>query len=70
MAMRLFSKDEFEAYLRDNLSLTKTDQRVSSAVIWKIKDGQFILVPELDDGDRYPDYLLNDIYLQIQRSKS
>ncbi len=70
MAMRLFSKDEFEAYLRDNLNLTKTDQRVPSAFIWKTDGGQHIFVPELDDEDRYPDYLLNDIYLQIQRIKS
>jgi len=66
MSMRLFTKEEFEANLKDVSKLTKTNQATSTTEIWKTEGGFFISVPILEENQRYPDYILDEIYRQLK----
>ena len=70
MAMRLFTKKEFEEHLRNQLDLEPTGEKTSTTHVWKTKTGYYVLVPVMPRGERYPDYLLNDIYKQVSRIES
>lgn len=66
MAMRLFTKEEFEDRLRNVSKLTKTDERTDTTEIWVTEGGHHISVPILDDDKSYPDYILDEIYFQLK----
>jgi len=69
MAMRLFTREEFEDHLSSQLNLTKTDLHTATADIWQTQSGVSILVPNLD-SQGIPDYLLDEIYQQIGKIES
>lgn len=69
MAMRLFTREEFEKYLRDNLGLTETENKTRTSSAWETADGNYILVPILEGDGLYPDHLLDKIYEQIDKFK-
>ena len=64
MAMRLYTKKEFEGEL-GKLGLSKTDYSTDTTYAWRTKDGKHIPVPLLPRGQRYPDYILDKIILMI-----
>ncbi len=70
MAMRLYSKDEFEEDLRVKWNLAPTDHKTNTARLWKTSDGKYVVVPELPNGERYPDYLLHEVIEQLKAVKS
>ena len=64
MAMRLFSRDEFQNELR-RAGLEPTDFTTRTGRLWKTKGGQFISVPE--HAGTYPDSILEDLLRQVGR---
>lgn len=69
MAMRLFTRAEFEEHLTNVLGLENTGEKTDTASAWKTASGRVILVPDLED-EMNPDYLLDDVYEQVQRIES
>ena len=69
MAMRLYTKAEFEDHLTKVLGLENTGNKTDTASAWKTLSGKVILVPDLEH-EKNPDYLLDDVYRQIQRIES
>jgi hypothetical protein len=72
MALRLYTKAEFEAELHDRLGLTSTDTVTGTARLWKNKAGKHVTVPmngvsvpEL--GERYPDDWMALIDRELER---
>lgn len=68
-SMRLFTKKEFEAELY-RLKLHKTDheaENLETFRVWKDEHGHSILVPELPEGESYPDFFLDEIIGQINK---
>ena len=75
MAMRLYTKQEFEDELRRKLGLTPTDHLTATNRYWKTKSGKFVPVPLVGNditelGERYPDSWMAQIYLEVQRVES
>ena len=64
MAMRLFSREDFQKELR-RAGLEPTDFVTQTGRLWETKDGQFISVPE--HTDIYPDSVLEDLLRQVGR---
>jgi hypothetical protein len=62
MAMRLYSRDEFEADIKARWKLEKTDHATASHGFWKTPSGRFITVPVLE---QYPDYMLDTVHEQL-----
>ena len=58
MAMRLFSKKEFQSEL-ERAGLEPTETLTKTGRLWKTKDGLFISVPETED--QYPDSILESV---------
>lgn len=65
MAMRLYTREEFEDELREKWGLTLTDECLETARIWRTKSGNHVTVPLLPAGEAYPDYFLNEIERQL-----
>lgn len=65
MAMRLYTKDEFEAELKEKWELVPTDQKFKTYRIWETKKGHFLTVPILPAGESYPDYFLDTVLEQL-----
>lgn len=66
MAMRLYTREEFEAELREKWGLKPTDHATKTTRAWITPNGDHLLVPVFPDGDRYPDHLLDKIVQQIE----
>ena len=66
MAMRRYTKREFEAELRQ-LGLTSTNHLHGTFRIWKTQKGGHISVPILPTRERYPDHILDEVIRQIAR---
>ena len=64
MAMRLYTKEEFEAELREKWDLIPTSEKFKTYRIWKTRKGHFLTVPILPAGERYPDYFLDTVLEQ------
>lgn len=64
MAMRLYSKADFEQALRD-MGLSPTPSKTERSVIWVNDDGDVYSVPY--GRDYYPDYILDEIKRHIQQ---
>lgn len=72
MALRLYTKEEFEVELRARLGLVQTGKMTATTEAWKMKDGKAVLVPTRgvnipDLGERFPDSYFATIYEQIER---
>ena len=67
MAMRLYTKDEFEADIKQRWNIEPTDKRSSTAKLWKTQNGKYITIPELD---QYPDYWLDVVRDNIAEVES
>ena len=66
MAMRIYTREEFVAELRNKWHLTpadKNDAELETAGIWKTPSGKTILIPHLAGGDS----ILNEIVEQLRR---
>ena len=61
MAMRRYTKAEFEAELTQKWKLQPTGEGTATTRAWKTPRGRHILVPVLPHGEAYPDYLLDRI---------
>jgi len=70
MAMRLYTKAEFEAELKEKWGLTPTEQVFATFRIWRHECGGHLTVPELPRGERYPDHFLDGVIEQIERIKA
>jgi len=75
MALRLFTKEEFEQELKEKLELTPTDECTDTACAWKTKSDRSVLVPisgiELPDiGEMFPDNWVAEIIGQIEAIES
>ncbi|HJX10496.1 MAG TPA: hypothetical protein VJ733_08335 [Candidatus Binatia bacterium] len=75
MALRLYTKEEFENELRQQLGLTPTGEITDVTQAWKTRCGRVVLVPlkgidvpEL--GERFPDSWMARIYLEVERVNS
>ena len=64
MAMRLFTREEFQNELR-RAGLEPTESTTRTGRLWRTKDGQFISVPE--HTNTYPDSVLESLLRQIGR---
>lgn len=62
MAMRLFSKVEFEREL-ERAGLQRTDITTATSRLWRAPNGRHITVPE--HADHYPDSILEEILRQL-----
>lgn len=62
MAMRLYSRAEFEADIAERWKLKKSEHATANHSFWKTPSGRFITVPLLD---RYPDYMLETVHDQL-----
>lgn len=49
MAMRLYTREEFEAELKDKWKLEPTNERTATTRAWTTPRGRFILVPVLNE---------------------
>lgn len=72
MAARLYTKEEFEKELREQLGLTPTDTTTATSRFWKTAKGRYVPVPSAGNqypeiGERYPDSWMAQIYVEIQR---
>lgn len=65
--MRLYSRDEFEADIRQRWGLASTDDVTATARIWKTRGGYFVTIPALE---QYPDYWLDTIRELIEAAES
>ncbi|MDH5573261.1 MAG: hypothetical protein OEY89_15980 [Gammaproteobacteria bacterium] len=70
MAMRLFSKAEFEQHIQKQWGLTPTEIVTKTTKLWKTSDGLYISIPNLKKAETYPDYLLDVVISQIKEIKS
>ena len=66
MAMRLYSREDFESHLKENLGLTKTEHTTDTTEVWVTASGCHVTVPVLEKDELYPDFLFNDIYNQVE----
>ena len=62
MAMRLFSKADFEKELV-RAELVRTDITTATSRLWKAPNGAHITVP--DHAAQYPDSILEDVLRQL-----
>ena len=61
MAMRLYTRDEFEEELKKH-GLQKTEFVTDTGCIWKTSDDKFIAVPNVyDDYEKIPDCVLDEL---------
>ena len=75
MALRLYTKEEFEKELRQQLGLIPTGEITEMAQAWKTKSGKVVLVPlkgiDLPEiGERFPDSWMARICLEVERVNS
>lgn len=75
MALRLYTKEEFETELRNHLGLVPTDSVIDTARAWRTKKGRHVLVPMVgievpELGERYPDSWMAKIHLEVERVDS
>ena len=66
MAMRRYTKREFEAELK-KLGLVSTDHVQGSVRFWRTQKGGHISVSILPPRERYPDHMLDEVIRQIAR---
>lgn len=66
MAMRMYTRAELEQELQQKWKLTPTEHTTSVTRAWKTPKGMHVLVPILNDDQRYPDYILNKILEQLE----
>ena len=64
MAMRIFSKKEFQAEL-ERAGLSRTDSATTTSRLWRAPNGQHVSVPDHDGP--YPDSILEDVLRQVGR---
>jgi len=69
MALRIYTKEEFELELRSLWGLEPTDSTTQKTRFWKTPEGKFLTVPEFEDGDPYPHFLFGEIVNQINDLK-
>lgn len=72
MALRLYTRVEFEKALQNELGMTPTEEYTELTRAWKTRKGHFITVPKnginvLEQGERFPDNWLAEIYKQVER---
>ena len=72
MALRLYTKEEFQKELSDSLKLSPTDETVGGARAWATNTGKHVLVPENginvpELGERFPDNWMAEIYTQVEK---
>ena len=63
MAMRLYSREEFEADIAERWGLSPTENSTASVRFWMTRGGCHISIPVLD---HYPDYWLDEVKAQIE----
>lgn len=61
VAMRIYSKKNFERELKEVYRLSPTDETVDDTRLWKTENGCYIAITELPEGQDYPDYYLDII---------
>lgn len=60
MALRRYTRAEFEEELQSKWNLTPTDVRTATAMIWRTPNGQHLSVPcTPDDEGRIPGYYID-----------
>ena len=67
MAMRLYTRTEFEKELRTKWKLEPTEHQAAMFTIWKTPKGKHVMVPTLPKGTRYPDFYVDEIVEQLKR---
>ena len=65
MAMRLYSKQEFEAELREKYRLKPTHHHTATTRAWVTEEGDHLLVPSFTDDDRIPDHVIDRVVNEI-----
>ena len=75
MAARLYTKEEFEAELKDRLGLTPTENVTATNRYWLTRKGRHVPVPLAGNqypelGERYPDSWMAHIDQEVQRVDS
>lgn len=66
VAMRRYSKEDFEKELKEVCHLTYTDQTVGNTRLWKTKNDRYVTVTEDPAGGFYPDSYLDEIIKQVE----
>jgi len=56
VAMRLYSRKDFESKLKEVYKLSPTDETVDDTRLWKTENDCYIAITELPEGHGYPDY--------------
>lgn len=58
MAIRLYTRAEFEDELRRTVGLTSTGMQTATLEAWRTPDGNIIVLRVLPDGELYPHYMV------------
>jgi len=61
VAVRLYSKEDFESEMKEVYKLSPTDETVDDTRFWKTENDCYIAITELPEGQDYPDYYLDII---------
>jgi hypothetical protein len=67
MAMRRYSRAEFESELSKKWQLEPTEHRTDTTIAWHTPKGSHVLVPAFQDAEQYPDHILNLIEDQLEK---
>lgn len=68
-AMRLYTKEQFEQEVR-SLGLKPTehfDKTLETCRMWVDAEGHFFSIPDLPPGEKYPDYILAELMVNIEK---
>lgn len=69
-AMRLYTREELEKELTHKWDLNKTDEITETQQFWKTPGGNFVPFVKMNDEDRYPDSLLDDLLRRMSEIDS
>ena len=72
MALRLYTKAEFESELRNKHGLTPTEIVTGTTKLWKNKAGKHVSIPMKgidipEQGEKFPDDWMAAIYKELER---
>ena len=66
IAGRVLHRRDVEARLRD-LEFSPTGRRTATGEIWRNVAGRHVQVPDPDDAEQYPDWMIRDLIKVIGR---
>lgn len=66
MALRVYTREEFEAELKNTLGLHLVAEQTSTIEEWRTPKGHPILVRRLPDDELYPHFMVGKIAAKVR----